>query len=334
MDLIHQRGANAFFAAVRQTVAVGDVIHVAEPPLASLIAGVTGRWTTSGILRDVRSSAPASPPDQCDYLVLAREMGGPPGPPMPGRERPQRFRPDPPPGFEKVFANEFGSLWRNPSPPEHLRAPAPAVLSLPRLAGLAAVALGLVVVDLLRRPSRTARWLVPLLGALMVAVCLWPLVQTAARELTHPPTPPPRPELPGLTMDHHAMGRQHERVLQAVKRLVNDGKDAPQQKHARRRSPDPAAAADRRSSPTFSDGLEVEARHTWRAAEPSKSAPRVGTNNAQVGEKLNGWTAEPAADEFQHPAAGVKGEVGRGSGLRAARTSAPRAGAPVRKADQ
>jgi hypothetical protein len=225
MDLIHQRGANAFFAAVRQTVAVGDVIHVAEPPLASLIAGVTGRWTTSGILRDVRSSAPASPPDQCDYLVLAREMGGPPGPPMPGRERPQRFRPDPPPGFEKVFANEFGSLWRNPSPPEHLRAPAPAVLSLPRLAGLAAVALGLVVVDLLRRPSRTARWLVPLLGALMVAVCLWPLVQTAARELTHPPTPPPRPELPGLTMDDDAIRRQHERVLQAVEQWVNDGRD-------------------------------------------------------------------------------------------------------------
>jgi len=157
--------------------------------------------------------------------VLIREMGGPPGPPTPGRERPQRFRANPPSGFEKVFENEFGSLWRNSNRPDHLRAPAPAVLSLPRLAGLLAVALGLVVVDLLRRPRRTARWLVPLLATLMVAVCLWPLVQTAARELTHPPTPPPRPELPGLRVDDDAIRRQHERVVQAVEQWVNDGKD-------------------------------------------------------------------------------------------------------------
>ncbi len=192
LDPLHQRGVDAFLAAVREYVAVGDVIHVADPPVAALISGVAARWTTSGVLRDVRPYEPAPLPDQCDYLVLTRAASQPPEAPVPEKKSPHQFRAYPPRDFEKIFENEFGSLWRNLNRPDHPRKPPHAVLSLPRLVGVGIVGLALVTVDLLFRLPRVHRWLVPVIGASVVAVCLWPLARTAAKELAYPATPPPR----------------------------------------------------------------------------------------------------------------------------------------------
>jgi len=222
MALIHQRGVDAFCAAIRTTVAIGDVIHVGDPPAASLIAGVTGRRTTSGILRDVRSAERSPPPDRCDYFVMLRQMRGPAMPAGPLSARP-RF--DAPPGFERVFENEFGSLWRNESRPEHARQPAHATLSKWRLLGLLVTGLALVTLDFPRRTLRGRRWPAPILATVAVAFCLWPLMREAARELAHPPTPPARQEQTGPPAPDDAIRRQHERVIRAVERWLNEGHD-------------------------------------------------------------------------------------------------------------
>jgi hypothetical protein len=220
MGLIHQRGADAFCAAIRTNVAMGDVIHVGEPPMASLIAGVAGRWTTSGILRDVRSTEPPPPPERCDYLVLIREIRGPA---MPARPLSARPRFDAPPGFERVFENEFGSLWRNQSRLEHAREPAHATLSRRRLLGLVVTGLALVALDFPRRALRGRRWPAPVLGTIAAAFCLWPLMREAASELANPPTPPARQEQAGPPAPDDAIRRQHERVIRAVERWLNEG---------------------------------------------------------------------------------------------------------------
>ncbi len=143
-DLIHQPGAAEFLAAVRDTVPLGDVIFVRSPPAAGLITGVTGRWTSNGMLPGVQPAGDPARPQDCEFFARiepsAHGPAPPPGGPMPPRPKPKPLPPGPlawldalplldfgpdavPSEFVKVFENEFGSLWRNPQRPAHNRKP-------------------------------------------------------------------------------------------------------------------------------------------------------------------------------------------------------------------
>lgn len=65
---------------------------------SSLLTGVTGAWSTSGLLAEVRGPQPPTPPLQCDYLLdVPPWLQGRPGAP------PLRYRPRPVhPAFEPV----------------------------------------------------------------------------------------------------------------------------------------------------------------------------------------------------------------------------------------
>jgi hypothetical protein len=185
MNLLTRSGAEDFFDAVRTNVALGDVIHMEDGVGANLIVGATGRWTTSGILRDVRSDQARARADECDFaVVLSGGMGmlGPGGP-MGSR--------NPPSDFEKVFDNEYGTLYRNPTKVEHAREPLKPAVSLPLLAVIAIVGLVLLVIDFLPVQLPRARRVAAGIGTLVVALCLLPLTSTAIDELHNPPSPPP-----------------------------------------------------------------------------------------------------------------------------------------------
>ncbi|MBN1421165.1 MAG: hypothetical protein JXP34_20500, partial [Planctomycetes bacterium] len=49
-DMIHREGAREFFDAVGRLVGPGEIIFLPNPMASSLLTGVTGRWTTGGIL--------------------------------------------------------------------------------------------------------------------------------------------------------------------------------------------------------------------------------------------------------------------------------------------
>lgn len=212
-DSIHRPGAREFFAAVRRLVAEGDIIFVPDPPLASLTAGAAGRSTTSGILRDVSPFEPPADPADCEFAVAP---GG----------APAFAKPEPPwPGFEVAFANEFGILWRNLSPPGRARTPPRPVLPTLALLALAGVGLLLVAADVAGRGLRRS----PLIaGAAFIAAaaCLAPVGAEAVRELRDPPRPAagardfpsPRPPPPEL-------GLLHDRVQRAIRETVAEGGD-------------------------------------------------------------------------------------------------------------
>ena len=160
-NLLTRAGADDFFDAIKANIALGDVIHIEDGVGANLIVGATGRWTTSGILRDVRSDQTPVQADKCDFaVVLSGGMGMPgPGGPMGSR--------NPPSNFEKVFENDYGTLYRNPAKVEHVREPLKAEVSLPLLALISIAALMLLVGDFLlphsargfdRLQAPLARW--------------------------------------------------------------------------------------------------------------------------------------------------------------------------------
>jgi len=185
MNLLTREGAEDFFDAVKENVAPGDVIHIDDGAAANLIAGATGRWTSSGILRDVRSENGRVRPEECDFAAV---LGGGMG--MPGPGGPMGFQ-GLPSGFEKVFENEYGTLYRNPAKVEHAREPSKADVSLPLLAGIALVGVLLVLTDLVPVPRAFAGPVAAGAGTIVVALCLLPLTRTAIDELRNPPSAPP-----------------------------------------------------------------------------------------------------------------------------------------------
>jgi len=185
--VLRRADAEEFFEAVKENTAPGDVIHMNDGASANLLTGATGRWTTSGILRDVRSEHGRSKPEDCDYAVV---LGGGMG--MPGPGGPMGFQTIPS-KFEKVFENEYGTLYRNPTKVEHEREPLAADVNLPQLLVIGLVGLALVVVDLVsfRRPS--VRLAAAAVGTILIGVCLLPLANTAIAELRNPPSAPQGP---------------------------------------------------------------------------------------------------------------------------------------------
>jgi hypothetical protein len=191
MNVLRNPDALEFFDAVKTNVELGDVIHIDEGATANLITGATGRWTSSGILRDVRSENARAKPEECDFAVV---LGGFMG--MPGPGGPRGFQ-SLPSKFEKVFENDYGTLYRNPARVEHAREPLAPDVSLPLLAGIALVGVLLIAIDLPRTPRPRARLLAAVAGTIVVAACFVPLTSTALDELRHPPSaPPPRWEGP------------------------------------------------------------------------------------------------------------------------------------------
>ncbi len=189
MNAIRRTGAQDFFEAVRTQVPAGDIIHINDGMTANWITGETGRWTTSGILRDVRSDQPRARPEECDFAAtfgMGMGMGMPgPGSPMGSAAIPSNF--------EKVFENEFGTLYRNPTKVEHDRQPLAADVSLPALIAIASVCFLLVLSDFFFSSRPRVLLVAAALGTLAVAICLWPLASTAISELRDPPAAPSGP---------------------------------------------------------------------------------------------------------------------------------------------
>ncbi len=150
---------------------------------------MTGRWTSGGILRDVRSAEGSTSPQGCQFLA---QLGGGPGAGAFGAPRTDTGPSnEAPTGFTKVFENAFGSLWRNDklvaSP--SLAPPAVSLLELGVLAGLGAL---LLLLDLVW-PATLVRWrVIAGAGGLVLAlVCVSNLIHVAAGELRHPAVAPP-----------------------------------------------------------------------------------------------------------------------------------------------
>lgn len=184
MNQLTRPGAEEFFQAVRTNVALGDVIQMNDGAAANLITGATGRWTSSGILRDVRSENARARPEECDFVVV---LGGGMG--MPGPGGPMGFQALPS-TFERVFENEYGTLYRNPARVQHDREPLQTDVSLPRLAVIALVGVFLVAIDVLFMRHRPVRFVAAAIGTIVVSLCLLPLARTAIGELRNPPSAP------------------------------------------------------------------------------------------------------------------------------------------------
>lgn len=215
MDLIHQPGVEEFFDAIRCNVSEGDVIFMHDPPAAALITGVTGRWTSNGMLHDVRLTERAPQPEDCDYLALVQQR------PLPGPAPLHiglQMQPKEPPGFEKVFENEFGSLWRNPIQPEHNRQPACATVGLVALLAVLATGLLLIGLDLLPASFSLPRKVASPICAVVVAVSTLPIARTAVAEFQNPPKPhSQQTEGPALPLFVEEIRHRHERLHDAVK---------------------------------------------------------------------------------------------------------------------
>jgi len=181
-NVLRRADAEEFFEAVRTKVEPGDVIQIDEGATGNLIAGATGRWTTSGILRDVRSENGRVRAEACDFAaVIGGGMGGMRGP---GGGMGSRT---PPTNFKKVFENDYGALYQNPAKVEHVREPRAADVSLPCLVVIAGVGFLLVLIDLWVRRAYV-RPIAGLIGTITVALCLVPLATTAIGELRNPPS--------------------------------------------------------------------------------------------------------------------------------------------------
>jgi hypothetical protein len=187
-NMLRSAGAEDFITAVKEKVQLGDVIHIDDPMGGSMIVGVTGRWTTSGILRDVRSENGRAQPKDCDFKVtLSRGMGPGGGGGFGGRGG-QSASQDPPSGFEKVFSNDFGSLYRNTAKVDHPRQTLKPDVSLLLLAVIAIVGFLLVLIDYLPVSIKHARPAAAAIGTIIVALCFLPLTNTAIGELRNPPS--------------------------------------------------------------------------------------------------------------------------------------------------
>jgi len=180
-NVLRRADAKEFFEAVRTNVEPGDVIQIDEGATGNLIAGATGRWTTSGILRDVRSENGRVRAEACDFAAV---VGGGMGMPGPGGRMGSRT---PPANFKKVFENDYGALYQNPEKVEHPREPRAADVNLPCLVVIAGVGFLLVLIDLWVRRAYV-RPIAGLVGTMAVAMCLVPLATTAIGELRNPPS--------------------------------------------------------------------------------------------------------------------------------------------------
>jgi hypothetical protein len=161
-----------------------------DPAAASLVTGVSGRWTTNGILRDVRSPSGRIRREDCEYAI--RTQGGMVGGGIPMGPRGDADRASAPRGFEFVYENAFGSLWRNTKPPASGdRKPAPPVVPLWGLVLLAGIGFGLLVGDFVLPLAYTrARRYLTVLSVLGATVALSQLGWTAVQELLHPAVAP------------------------------------------------------------------------------------------------------------------------------------------------
>jgi hypothetical protein len=202
MDMIHQDGAREYFDATARLVAPGEVILLQNPMAASLLTGVTGRWTSSGILRDVQSAEGRATPEECHFYATfggGGFMGGGPGPGGFGDQRRGGGfgSSGAPAGFEQVFENSMGSLWKNPATLPRLE-PAKAAVSLAGLVVLAGLGMLCIALDLLLpRAARRARLGIAVAAFAAVAAFVAPLAATAMGELMHPPEAPARgPDMP------------------------------------------------------------------------------------------------------------------------------------------
>ncbi|MCP5517838.1 MAG: hypothetical protein H7A45_11355 [Verrucomicrobiales bacterium] len=189
MDLVNQEGAREFLAAITEHVAPGEVISLPGGPVASLVTGYTGRWTTGGILRDVEAAGGQTSPADCAFVA---EMGS--GSPAggPGRGGFGRNGGGVPQNFERVFENSFGSLWKNPADIAPLPA-RQAALSLTGLLVMVFAALVLMLLDWRLPPTHNrSRAVAATIGVLLAMACLTPLAQTSVDEWRNPPEPPAR----------------------------------------------------------------------------------------------------------------------------------------------
>jgi hypothetical protein len=188
--MIDQEGAGEFFSAVRQLVAEGEVIYLPMGPAASLVTGVTGRWTSGGILRDV--SSPGGNVELQDCQFFASIGGGFPGMMPGGGGFLSSSSAEGPEGFEKVFENSFGSLWKNAnSIPKN--EPSKAAVSLTALILLAGLGLALIALDLgLARDHRRPRLAAAAAALVAASICLLPLARSAVDQLRNPPEAPAR----------------------------------------------------------------------------------------------------------------------------------------------
>lgn len=181
---LSRAGADEFFQAVKTNVRPGDVIYVDDGTAGSLLVGVTGRWTSSGILRDVRADNARARPQDCDFVaVFSGGMGmmGPGG---------ARASQDETSGFEKFFENEYGSLSRNTAKVEHAREPLKPAVSLRLLLVMTAVGVWLILLDLLPNQHVRVRRFATVIGSITAAVCFLPLTSSAVAELRNPPVAP------------------------------------------------------------------------------------------------------------------------------------------------
>jgi hypothetical protein len=188
MDMIHRTGAEDFFKAIKDNVHLGDVIHIDDPMGASLIVGVTGMWTSSGILRDVRSENGRAQPADCDFKAVLSGGMGPGGGGGFGNRGGQAASQDPPTGFQKVYKNDFGSLYQNTATVKHSREPLKPDVNLLLLTLIAIVGVLLLCIDFIPSKRSLIRPIAGAIGAIVVALCFLPLTNTAIGELRNPPS--------------------------------------------------------------------------------------------------------------------------------------------------
>jgi len=187
-NMLSRAGADEFFDAVKKNVLLGDVIYIDDPMSGSLIVGVTGKWISNGILREVRSENGRANASQCDFSVTfsgGMGMGGGgmgPGGGGPGQTASEGKSSK----FVKVFSNEYGSLYRNTAKVQHNRQPLKPDVSLLLLAVIALVGFVLVLMDYLPVPNKYARPAAAAIGTIIVALCFLPLTSTAIGELRNP----------------------------------------------------------------------------------------------------------------------------------------------------
>jgi hypothetical protein len=173
IDMNQQRGETEFLEAIARQVAAGETIYLPDGPVARLVSGRTGRWTTGGIIHEARSPDIQARPEDCHFVVMM------------GRrllEGPKLNR-----SFTRVFGNAYGTLYKNKlSLPK--KESVKAVVSGLRLMVLSLLGMGLLLFDLWWPRQRVRERLLAVGVALVLAsVCLAGLARI---NTVKPPLPP------------------------------------------------------------------------------------------------------------------------------------------------
>jgi hypothetical protein len=168
-----------------------DVVFVGDGPTASLLAAMTGRRTTGGMLREVRPSSARPGPRDAGVIVVPKQppetgpapFGGPPrawGPPG--------TLPDPV-GMELVVEGEYSKLFRNPDPALVPSVPVP-VMGVLGIGLLGLCIAGVILLDSVRHSMGVPSLVAFLVGLGVVwAACSVRLYEGVLRELRNPPVP-------------------------------------------------------------------------------------------------------------------------------------------------